>query len=223
MADLAIKVRGLSKSYGGRVPVAALTGVDLDVAPGETVAILGASGAGKSTLLNVLGLLDTPDSGSYEVFGAQTSGLSGWRRDRIRAQVIGFVFQAYHVLGHRTVRENILLKLTTVNSPAQSREQLVAQAAEAVGLTDHFDALGATLSGGEKQRLAVARAIVGEPQILLADEPTGNLDGKNAETVLALFAEQAKKGVAVVVITHDLATANWADRTVLLESGQIHE
>ncbi len=215
----AIRTRAIAKTYPGDPPVEALGAVDLSVAAGERVAILGRSGAGKSTLLNVLGLLDTPNAGEYEVFGQSTTRMRQRDRDRLRARELGFVFQAYHVLGHRTVRENVLLKLTTVAAPAREREGMIDRVVDAVGLADRQRARGQTLSGGEKQRLAIARAIVTSPRILLADEPTGNLDEDNSAAVLRLFEQQARHGVAVVVITHDRATAQWADRVLRLADG----
>ncbi len=214
-----ITIRGVHKTYQVQPPVHALRGVDMDVAAGERVAILGSSGAGKSTLLNVLGLLDTPTSGSYELLGEDTRSLTGGRRDRMRARVLGFVFQEHHILGHRTVTENIELKLSISGVPHAERSTRVRDALDRVGLAHRRGSLGRLLSGGEKQRLAVARAIVTGPRVLLADEPTGNLDEGNAGNVLDLFDEQARAGVAVVIITHDRRIAGWADRTVHLQDG----
>lgn len=214
---------GLTKAYPGSPPVRALDGASLRVRSGERLAILGPSGSGKSTLLNVLGLLDAADSGSYELMGANTERLSGRERDRLRAKTLGFVFQAYHILPHRTVWENVLLKLSTSGVPAGVRHGLITQVLERVGLTDRSNARGQTLSGGEKQRLALARAVVTSPQVLLADEPTGNLDDVNARSVLDLFDEQSAAGVAVVVITHDQRTAAWADRIVHLHAGRFED
>jgi putative ABC transport system ATP-binding protein len=202
-------------------PVHALRGVDLEVRAGERVAIVGRSGAGKSTLLNILGLLDEPSSGSYALLGRETADVTHAARDALRADVLGFVFQDSHVLGHRTVAENVSLKLAVARVPRAARADLVADVLARVGLTHRADALGRLLSGGEKQRLAIARAIVTQPPVLLADEPTGNLDGDNADVVLALFDEQAARGTAVVVITHDPRLAAWADRALVLDAGHL--
>jgi len=215
----AITARGLSRTFDGPPTVQALRSASLDVEQGEKIAILGPSGAGKSTLLNLLGLLDEPTGGTFEIFGRETTAMSRRERDRIRRDSIGFVFQAYHVLGHRTVSENVLLKLTTARVPAASRARLVDDALGVVGLADLAGAVGRTLSGGEKQRLAIARAVVLRPRIMLADEPTGNLDAGNADAVLALLTDLAETGIAVVVITHDPRTAAWADRVVELDAG----
>lgn len=216
---LAIRARELARTFAGPPQVEALRSASLDVAGGEKVAILGRSGAGKSTLLNLLGLLDEPTNGSYEILGREITTLSSRERDFLRRDSIGFVFQAYHVLGHRTVWENVLLKLTTAKIPVAARHALIAQALEIVGLGEIADALGCNLSGGEKQRLAVARAVVTKPEILLADEPTGNLDDDNAAAILDLLSGLASGGIAVVVITHDPRTAAWADRVLRLDAG----
>lgn len=214
-----IEAIDLVKVFEGPPAVTALAGASISVAKGERVAILGPSGAGKSTLLNLLGLIDVPTSGSYRVLGHEATTLRPAQRDELRATALGFVFQAYHVLGHRTVRENVLLKLTTVGTPRASRATLIDAALARVGLHHRSDALGRTLSGGEKQRLAIARAVVTHPQILLADEPTGNLDDANAQIILSLLDELAATGIAVVVITHDSRASTWADRTLRLDAG----
>ncbi len=217
----AIRARGIVKTYATVPPVQALRGVDLDVRAGERVAIIGRSGSGKSTLLNVLGLLDEPDAGGYQLLGESTAGLSPRERDRVRAQALGFVFQDAHVLGHRTVAQNIDLKLAVNGVPRRDRPGAVADVLRRVGLVHRASGLGRLLSGGEKQRLAIARAIATDPRVVLADEPTGNLDEVNAEIILGLFDEAARRGVAVVVITHDRRIARWADRSVALDEGRI--
>jgi putative ABC transport system ATP-binding protein len=216
----AIEARGLVRVFPGDPPVTALAGASLQVDTGERVAILGRSGAGKSTLLNLLGLLDEPTSGTYQVLGRDAGSLRAHERDRLRATALGFVFQAYHVIGHRTVRENVLLKLTTVGTPAAQRTAMIDEVLDRVGLSHRIDALGRNLSGGEKQRLAVARAVVTNPLIVLADEPTGNLDDDNARAILDLLGGLARAGIAVVVITHDTRTADWADRVLHMEDGR---
>jgi putative ABC transport system ATP-binding protein len=217
----AIVVRGVRKTYHSRPPVTALCGVDLEVAAGERVAISGRSGAGKSTLLNILGLLDTPSVGEYRLLGHDVRVLSGARRDQLRSRELGFVFQENHVLGDRTVDENVELKLAIAQVPRRDRERLIAAALARVGLAHRRLALARLLSGGEKQRLAVARAMINSPRVLLADEPTGNLDDENAVELLSLFDEHAADGVAVVVITHDTSVAAWADRSLQLVDGML--
>lgn len=218
-----ILTRGLTRTYRSEHITPVLTGVDLRVQDGERVAILGGSGAGKSTLLNILGLLDSPDSGSYQLLGKEATSLGHRQRDRLRANALGFVFQAHHVLGHRTSRENVDLKLSTISTPERERAGQVAAALAAVGLERRADVLGRTLSGGEKQRLALARAIVVKPAVLLADEPTGNLDDANTTRILDLFTRQSVVGVSVVVITHDVRVSQWADTPYDLVDGQLQE
>lgn len=218
-SNLAMKARSLTKAYDSEPPVEVLRGVNLDVERGERVAIVGPSGAGKSTLLNILGLLDEPSGGSLEILGSATHTASPARRDKLRSELLGFVFQDAHVLGHRTVAENIELKLAIRGVPRRQRFGLIAAILARVGLNHRSRSLGRLLSGGEKQRLAIARALVTTPGVLLADEPTGNLDDSNAGTVLELFDEAAKRGVAVLVITHDSRIADWADSSYLLIDG----
>lgn len=211
----------VTKTYDVDPPVEALRGVDLDVCEGERVAVLGRSGSGKSTLLNIVGLLDEPTSGTYSLAGEDVSRVGGKVRDRLRATMLGFVFQESHVLGHRTVEENVSLGLMAAGLARDVRASMVTEVLGRVGLTHRATTPGRLLSGGEKQRLAVARAVAPSPRVLLADEPTGNLDDVNARGVLDLFDEQAARGVAVVVITHDARTAAWADRRLDLVDGRI--
>lgn len=209
------------KTYPAHPPVQALRGVNLAVDEGERVAVIGSSGSGKSTLLNIIGLLDTPTEGSYEILGEDASRVRGRRRDRLRAEILGFVFQENHILGHRTVGENLEIKLAIHQTQHAPRGHQIASALDRVGLLHRQHALGRLLSGGEKQRLAVARAMITAPRILLADEPTGNLDPGNATNILSLFDEQAAAGVAVIVITHDDRIARWADHTFRLAEGRL--
>lgn len=218
-----IRIDDVHKTYASRPPVHALSGVSLTAQAGERLAILGRSGAGKSTLLNIVGLLDVPSSGTYQLLGTDVQSVAGARRDRLRAQSLGFVFQDYHILGHRTVVENVELKLAINDVSRRDRGALVDAALERVGLSHRRAALGRLLSGGEKQRLAVARAVVAGPAVLLADEPTGNLDDVNAQNVLDVFDELVTTGVTVVVITHDRRLAEWADRAVVLDAGRIEQ
>lgn len=221
-ADCVVAASGLTRSFRSDETVRhVLTDVSATFDRGERVAIVGGSGAGKSTLLNILGLLDAADSGTYELLGVEVGSLSERSRDAMRARELGFVFQAHHILGHRTAWENVALKLSTVHAPVAERGDRIHAALESVDLSSRASALGRTLSGGEKQRLALARAMVGDPVLLLADEPTGNLDDDNTRRILGLFADQARVGVAVVVITHDARVAAWADSAYILEDGHL--
>ncbi len=218
-----ISMRSICKTYAVKPPIDVLKGVDLDVDAGERVTIVGHSGAGKSTLLNIVGLLDDPSSGSYELAGQRVDGLPGRKRDRLRSTTLGFVFQDYHVLGHRSVAENLDLKLAINATPLASRRSAIEDVLEKVGLAHRIDSLARLLSGGEKQRLAIARAMITQPRVLLADEPTGNLDEENTRVVLDHFDEQSRDGVAVVVITHDERISSWADTVHHLRDGRIAE
>ncbi|WHP17997.1 ABC transporter ATP-binding protein [Cellulomonas sp. ES6] len=221
MTAPALHAAGLAKTYDASPPVPVLTGVDLAVHHGERVAITGRSGAGKSTLLNLLGLLDEPTAGRLSLLGRETTSLSRRERDTFRAVHLGFVFQDHHVLGRRSCAANVALKLAVLGTDRSGRRQQVAAALERVGLSARAHAEGRLLSGGEKQRLALARAFVSRPAVILADEPTGNLDPDNASSVLDLFDSQAQDGVAVVVITHDDRVARWADRALRLRDGEL--
>lgn len=218
-----LELRDICKTYEVKPPLPVLMGVDLDVEAGEKIAIIGHSGAGKSTLLNIIGLLDAPTAGSYRLSGRETEGMRDRDRDALRANVLGFVFQDYHVLGHRTVSENLEIKLAITGLEKHKRQGAMTRILEQVGLQGRAHAPARLLSGGEKQRLAIARAMVTEPQVLLADEPTGNLDEENARTILDLFDVEARRGVAVVVITHDERIHKWADRVLHLADGKLHE
>lgn len=219
-----IQASQLARTFAvGARTINALRSATLAVDAGERVAVTGPSGAGKSTLLNLLGLLDKPTSGEYVLLGRNTTDLSERQRDALRRDHIGFVFQAYHVLGNRTVADNVMLKLAAAKVPLRARQELADRALDDVGLADHAHSLGRNLSGGEKQRLAIARAVVTRPAVVLADEPTGNLDPENASIVLSRLTALAAQGIAVVVITHDPVTAHWADRSCRLESGVVDD
>jgi putative ABC transport system ATP-binding protein len=201
----------------------ALSGVDLDIGPGEFVSIAGPSGCGKSTLLSILGLLDTASKGAYVLDGQPVTELTLAERARIRNQSIGFIFQAFNLIGDLNVYENVELPLTYRNVSASDRKQRVQRALERVGMAHRIKHFPAQLSGGQQQRVAVARALVGEPAILLADEPTGNLDSKNGQAVMDLLREIHSGGATICMVTHDPRFTRFAERTLHLFDGRIVE
>ena len=201
----------------------ALTNVHLEVAKGEYLSIAGPSGCGKSTLLSILGLLDTPTGGSYELNGIAIEKLSPAERARIRNREIGFIFQAFNLIGDLTVYENVELPLTYRKLGAADRKQRVEAALERVGMAHRMRHYPGQLSGGQQQRVAVARALAGEPAILLADEPTGNLDSKNGEAVMELLRELHTGGATICMVTHDPRFTRYADRAIHLFDGRIVE
>jgi putative ABC transport system ATP-binding protein len=201
----------------------ALTSISLEVRRGEYLAIGGPSGCGKSTLLSILGLLDTPTSGRYMLAGHAIETLDAAERARIRNREIGFIFQAFNLIGDLTVAENVDLPLTYRKLPAADRKQRVESALERVGMLHRSKHFPAQLSGGQQQRVAVARALAGEPAILLADEPTGNLDSKNGNAVMDLLGELHAAGSTICMVTHDPRFARYADRAVHLFDGRIVE
>ena len=217
-----IKLEELRKVFfTDEVETHALAGVNLDIKQGEYLAIAGPSGCGKSTLLSILGLLDTPSDGTYYLSGETVSNLS--RRDRayVRNRQIGFIFQAFNLIGDLTVHENVELPLTYRDIPKGERQVRVAEALERVQMSHRAKHYPSQLSGGQQQRVAVARAIAGRPLILLADEPTGNLDSKNGEAVMQLLDELHREGATICMVTHDPRYADHADRAIHLFDGQI--
>src|SRR2546430_4098748 len=201
----------------------AVSGVHLDVRDGEYVCIAGPSGCGKTTLLSILGLLDTPSAGSYVLKGNEVTNLSFAERARIRNREIGFIFQSFNLIGDLTVYENVELPLTYRGMSASDRKSLVTEALDHVGMAHRAKHLPSQLSGGQQQRVAVARALAGKPAILLADEPTGNLDSRNGEGVMDLLKELHSKGATICMVTHDERFAQHADRAVHLLDGRIIE
>jgi putative ABC transport system ATP-binding protein len=201
----------------------ALSGIHLDIRDGEYVSIAGPSGCGKSTLLSILGLLDTPSAGSYALKGNEVANLSFADRARIRNREIGFIFQSFNLIGDLTVFENVELPLTYRGLSAGDRKSLVTQALDRVGMAHRAKHLPSQLSGGQQQRVAVARALAGKPAILLADEPTGNLDSRNGEAVMNLLKELHAGGATICMVTHDERFAQHADRTVHLFDGRVVE
>jgi putative ABC transport system ATP-binding protein len=217
-----IKVRGLTRVFvTDEVETHALHQVDLDIRRGEFVSISGPSGCGKTTLLSILGLLDSPSSGSYELAGRQVGELTADQRAHVRNREIGFIFQAFNLIGDLTVAENVELPLTYRGMPAAERRTAVKDALERVGMAHRMGHYPSQLSGGQQQRVAVARAIAGKPSLLLADEPTGNLDSTNGTQVMELLSELHRDGATLCVVTHDPRYAEQADRTIRLFDGQV--
>ena len=217
-----IAARGLEKVYGsGASRIAALAGVSLTVNAGEWVSLVGPSGSGKSTLMNLLGLLDRPTSGFYALGGREVSGLRGSELARARRELVGFVFQSYNLLPSETALANVELPLMYTNVGRQERQRRAAAALERVGLSNRLKHRPTELSGGQMQRVAIARALVGEPSLLLADEPTGNLDSKTTDEIMDLFGELHAAGVTLLVVTHEPEVAERGERTVEIRDGTI--
>jgi putative ABC transport system ATP-binding protein len=219
-----IQLQGIKKVfYTDEVETHALSDVHLDIKQGEYVAIAGPSGCGKTTLLSILGLLDTPSDGSYVLDGRPVVNLSAADRARVRNRQIGFIFQAFNLIGDLTVYENVELPLTYRGLSSAERKRRVTEALERVGMSHRVKHYPAQLSGGQQQRVAVARAVAGDPAILLADEPTGNLDSSNGESVMELLRELHRGGATICMVTHDPRYAAHADRTIELFDGRVVE
>ena len=219
-----IQLQGIKKVfYTDEVETHALSDVHLEIKKGEYVAISGPSGCGKTTLLSILGLLDTPSEGQYVLDDRAVANLSAAERARVRNRQIGFIFQAFNLIGDLTVYENVELPLTYRGLSAAERKQRVQQALEKVGMSHRIKHYPAQLSGGQQQRVAVARAVAGDPAILLADEPTGNLDSSNGEAVMELLRELHRSGATICMVTHDPRYAAHADRSIDLFDGRVVE
>ena len=217
-----ISMRGIKKIfYTDDVETHALSDVHFEIQKGEYVAISGPSGCGKTTLLSILGLLDSPSEGEYTLAGESVARLAPAERARVRNRQIGFIFQAFNLIGDLSVLENVELPLTYRNMPASERKDRVAKALERVSMSHRAKHFPAQLSGGQQQRVAVARAVAGDPAILLADEPTGNLDSKNGEAVMELLRELNQNGSTVCMVTHDSRYVRHADREVALFDGKV--
>jgi len=222
--DALIKLEGIKKAfYTDEVETHALADVHMAIAEGEYVAISGPSGCGKTTLLSILGLLDTPTDGTYTLAGEAVAGLSAADRARVRNRQIGFIFQAFNLIGDLTVYENVELPLTYRGMSAPERKERVEKALERVGMAHRMKHYPAQLSGGQQQRVAVARAVAGDPAILLADEPTGNLDSQNGEQVMELLKELHSSGSTICMVTHDNRYAQHAQREIHLFDGKVVE
>jgi putative ABC transport system ATP-binding protein len=219
-----ILLDGVTKVFlTDEVETHALSGIHLEIKNGEYVSIAGPSGCGKTTLLSILGLLDTPSDGKYTLNTKEVANLSFSERARIRNQEIGFIFQAFNLIGDLTVYENVELPLTYRGMPAKERKERVQEALERVGMSHRMKHYPSQLSGGQQQRVAVARAVVGKPSILLADEPTGNLDSRNSEQVMELLEELHKDGATICMVTHDPRFARYAERSIHLFDGRVVE
>ena len=219
-----IRLEDVSKVFTtDEVETHALSNVDLDIREGEYVSIAGPSGGGKTTLLSILGLLDTPTDGGYQLNGKPVTALSASDRARTRNKEIGFIFQSFNLIGDLTVFENVELPLTYRGMPSAERKTRAEEALERVGMAHRRGHYPAQLSGGQQQRVAVARAVVGSPSILLADEPTGNLDSVNGEAVMELMRELHRGGATICMVTHDPRYAKHADHTIHLFDGRVVE
>ena len=217
-----IKINNLKKVFRtSEIETSALNGVNIDVKDGEFVAVMGPSGCGKSTLLNIIGLLDNPTSGSYEIDGQEVSGLKENERTNLRKGNIGFVFQSFNLIDELNVAQNIEVPLTYLNIPAAKRKQMVKEILERVNLSNRAKHYPTQLSGGQQQRVAIARAVVTNPKILLADEPTGNLDSTNDKEIMELLNELNRGGTTIIMVTHSSNDASYADRTINLFDGSV--
>lgn len=216
-----VKLAGIGRKYGVAAPVVALRDVELEVYVGEWVAIVGASGSGKTTLLNIIGCLDRPSTGSHRLNGVDVADLSDRQRAGLRSRDIGFIFQSFHLLGYRTVLENVMLAEVYGRRSRPGRPDRARAALEAVGLEGRSDFLPTRLSGGQRQRVAIARALVNGPRLLLCDEPTGNLDSVSTAGILKLLSGLHDAGLTIIMITHDPNVAAWAERQVTIVDGQI--
>jgi putative ABC transport system ATP-binding protein len=219
-----IELRGIVKKYVlGEETVLALAGVDLFIGRNEYVALIGPSGSGKSTLMNIIGCLDSPSAGQYILNGRDTSSLRDDELAIVRNREIGFIFQSFHLLPRQTALQNVMQPLVYRRMPPAERRERAAHALEKVGLGDRLDHRPNQLSGGQRQRVAVARALVGEPSLLLADEPTGNLDSRTSLEIMALFDALHSQGQTVVVVTHEPDIAAHCQRTIRVRNGLVVE
>jgi putative ABC transport system ATP-binding protein len=216
-----LEMNRVTRVYPGTPPIEALRGINLQVTEGELVSVVGPSGSGKSTLLHLMGTLDRPTSGNVVVGGYEVGKMSDRQLSALRAQRVGFVFQQFHLLNAETALDNVADGLLYTGRPAAERRELAAHTLERVGLSHRMQQHASKLSGGERQRVAVARAIVGRPALVLADEPTGNLDTKSSESIVALLEELNAEGITMVVITHNPDIASRFPRRITLRDGMV--
>ncbi|HXX32660.1 MAG TPA: ABC transporter ATP-binding protein [Myxococcaceae bacterium] len=217
-----IAIEDVTKNYRmGDVEVRALRGVSLSIEKGEFVAVMGQSGSGKSTLMNLIGCLDRPTSGRYRLDGTEVSGLTPDQLARVRNHTLGFVFQSFNLLSRTSALENVELPLLYAGLDRRVRHTRARRSLERVGLADRMDHTPSQLSGGQQQRVAIARALVNDPRVILADEPTGNLDSRTSVEVMALFQELGRSGITVVLVTHEADIAAFAGRVVVLKDGRL--
>jgi ABC-type lipoprotein export system ATPase subunit len=218
-----VELRGISRVFGSDPPVNALRGVDLVINHGDSVAIVGASGSGKSTLLNILGCLDRPTDGEYLIDGIEAGTLGDSERAALRGRRVGFVFQTFHLLPHRTALENVMLAEVYIGLPRAGRRERAMAMLTRVGLQERADFMPTQISGGEQQRVAIARALTGGPSLLLCDEPTGNLDSASTGSLLDLFDDLGREGITIVTITHEDDVAARAERRLRMRDGRLTE
>ena len=224
MSEALIQLEGVGRTFrSGEIEVQALRQADLRIEEGDYLSIVGPSGSGKSTLLNIIALLDRHTSGVYRFEGADVTEMSEGARTGLRAHRIGFIFQAFHLLAHRTVTENVVLSMLYNNVRPKERKARALAALERVKLGHRADFLPVRLSGGERQRVAIARAIVTDPAILICDEPTGNLDSASTESILELFDRLRSDGLTLLVVTHDQTVSARADRIISMRDGYLTE